>query len=434
MYEVSLKRKGTHTYSMGDYHFVQGRKYVIPAVLFQKLECEYFDSQKIEVLDVAKRVDAKQVFPLGFDLVTTHVPWSYSGGNITAPKIYPKVDTHLNIKVSWCTQDSWNGYGSFITSLTGALKKYTKVGMVRHRSGFPDNIVVNDDRTKNDVTIHCDVPQYFKFTNEKYKVAFTMYEATKMPDLWRSLLNQMDLILVPCRFNRDVFISDGIYKPVRVVPLAARNAGQVLERVRTGYEPFTFLSWGQFDRDGRKGEAVLARAFAEEFEGEKNVKLILKGGPSWIFPHVTKEDPRIEFINKFISEEEMTSLMQRADCGVFPSKGEGWGLCPMEAAASGMPVIITNWSAMYDWAHPDYFYLLDIKQLEFANYPHPYYNCGYWAQVDVTELRKQMRYVFGHQTAAKRKGLNAAKYISKYYNWDNTARALVNILSEELKA
>ncbi|NIV10096.1 MAG: glycosyltransferase, partial [Aliifodinibius sp.] len=50
-----------------------------------------------------------------------------------------------------------------------------------------------------------------------------------------------------------------------------------------------------------------------------------------------------------VSDEEMVAMNMRADCFVFPAKGEGWGLPPFEAAAMGITPIIPDKGAFTEW-------------------------------------------------------------------------------------
>ena len=49
---------------------------------------------------------------------------------------------------------------------------------------------------------------------------------------------------------------------------------------------------------------------------------------------------------KFVPDEDLPALYAGADLFVWPSAYEGWGLPPMEAMASGVPVIVSNGGAL----------------------------------------------------------------------------------------
>lgn len=63
------------------------------------------------------------------------------------------------------------------------------------------------------------------------------------------------------------------------------------------------------------------------------------------FGDVTLDSQRITHLG-YVSDEELLGLYRRALCLVFPSFYEGFGLPPLEAMASGCPVITSRTSAM----------------------------------------------------------------------------------------
>ena len=56
----------------------------------------------------------------------------------------------------------------------------------------------------------------------KLLVAFTTWETDRLPDEWLDILGRFDRVLVPSRFNADVFASSGLTVPIAVVPHIAR--------------------------------------------------------------------------------------------------------------------------------------------------------------------------------------------------------------------
>jgi hypothetical protein len=102
----------------------------------------------------------------------------------------------------------------------------------------------------------------------------------------------------------------------------------------------------------RKGADLLLDAYARAFAGRDDVTLVIKdfGGDSvykgadrsalqqWV-----AEDrlPRIELIDRDLSDDEMAALYRACDVLVHPYRGEGFGMPVLEAMAAGLPVIVT---------------------------------------------------------------------------------------------
>lgn len=73
-------------------------------------------------------------------------------------------------------------------------------------------------RHRTDVKIINLTPEHFSRLTEPdcVNIGYTMFETTRIPDLWVDACNRMQGILVPCRWNREVFQRSGVRVPVRV--------------------------------------------------------------------------------------------------------------------------------------------------------------------------------------------------------------------------
>jgi hypothetical protein len=70
------------------------------------------------------------------------------------------------------------------------------------------------------------------------------------------------------------------------------------------------------------------------------------------------------FENRLPTQEAVAALMRSADCGVFCSRAEGWGLESSEMMSLSKPVILTNYSGHTEYANSDNSLLIDIDYLE----------------------------------------------------------------------
>lgn len=106
----------------------------------------------------------------------------------------------------------------------------------------------------------------------------------------------------------------------------------------------------------RKRSDLVEDCFNEIYRKNKNIELTLKyshqphKGKSWEDERQLASGgewlrPGTRHIYETLSHSEMISLMNFHDVLVYPSEGEGFGLIPLEAMATGMPVIST-----FEWA------------------------------------------------------------------------------------
>ena len=101
----------------------------------------------------------------------------------------------------------------------------------------------------------------------------------------------------------------------------------------------------------RKNIKSLVRAFEKlRFDHpDLQVKLILIGGESPLFADIglTIKDFKEDIILKgFVDDEVLRSYYRQASLVAYPSLYEGFGLPPLEAMASGVPVVTSNTSSL----------------------------------------------------------------------------------------
>ncbi len=98
----------------------------------------------------------------------------------------------------------------------------------------------------------------------------------------------------------------------------------------------------------RKNIARAIKAF--DNLNPKGYQLVIAGGKGWNYEDVfqaikNSKSGRIKYLN-YISHQEKIALLQSAQCFVFPSLWEGFGLPVLEAMSLGTPVITSNISAL----------------------------------------------------------------------------------------
>ena len=84
---------------------------------------------------------------------------------------------------------------------------------------------------------------------------------------------------------------------------------------------------------------------------EKELTLVIAGGKGWLWKEtlsaVEKSPVKDKiFLIGFVQKKEKPCLYQLADIFVYPSLFEGFGYPPLEAMASGLPVIASNNSSL----------------------------------------------------------------------------------------
>lgn len=274
------------------------------------------------------------------------------------------------------------------------------------------------------------LPDWWEFVDAEPLVGFTMHEATRLPAEWPGFINKSAAAcLVPCEWNRQVFLDSGVRVPVKVARFGVDpDHFWELERRREGWEPYTFLWHGNGGSDMRKGWDVAYTAFTRAFGGRRDVRLVLHfRQPLCGMP--TFADENVEMLVGFLDRPAWRGLLQCADAFVFPSRGEGWGLPPREAAATGLPVLAPGFGGtaeeLHEWAIP-----IRVGGMSAAQYgTYLAGDVGEWAEPDVDHLVELMRWCETHREDAAKVGHLAAIAMRKQ-TWARTARAILDTVEE----
>jgi glycosyltransferase involved in cell wall biosynthesis len=121
--------------------------------------------------------------------------------------------------------------------------------------------------------------------------------------------------------------------------------------------PFRFLCVGKWEE--RKGIAGLARCFSTIFGSEEDVELLLHAHNPYL-PGFAMErtlaalglgggQRRTIRPSMPLDAPALAALYRDCHAFVLPTRAEGWGLPILEAMASGLPTIATNYSAQQDY-------------------------------------------------------------------------------------
>ena len=260
------------------------------------------------------------------------------------------------------------------------------------------------------------------------KVIYTMFESTKIPDDWVSYLEEADKVIVPSRWCRDVFANSGI--KADVIPLGFDDdvfTFKERHNRRDKKEVFTFLHYNAFNI--RKGFLEVFKAFREEFQPDEPVRMVFKTTLRSLPVPVTKAKyPNIDVINEKYTEKQLVDLLHNSDAFVFPSRGEGFGMTPLEAMATGLPTIVPNAHGISEYFDKDLMYEVKVSgecpglYLKYKNE-----DVGKMVICDVADLRKQMRYIYEHQDEAIERGRKASRYV-RQWTFRKTASKLKEVI------
>jgi len=291
-----------------------------------------------------------------------------------------------------------------------------------------------------------------EFKGNGKKIAYTMFETVEWADEFLDNLNQVDAVIVPSEWNKQGLIDSGYTKPVYVAPHGyQKREFPLLDRRKERREEglWTFLHYNAGEL--RKGWDLVLKAFIEEFKPEDKVKLILKTFGQHevaINEFLTSTDSpmkkKVEVISYAFDKKTMRRMMNRSDVFVFPSRGEGLGMPPLEAMSTGMQCIATKAHAHLDFWHDDMLpvsaKLVKSPYMTYINKSKQMINdCEsvkntkcHWYEPNLEELKKQMRWTYEHQEESRKAGKRSAKFVKANWGMEKKAEGIAKVIKEIL--
>lgn len=273
---------------------------------------------------------------------------------------------------------------------------------------------------KAPVQINFAHPSWWSFYKDQYKIGYTPWESTALQPGWQQHIDAVDELWVTSPWLAGVF--KDTHPNIHVYEHGIDPLYKTVKRRGNG-DKFKFLHIGA--PSVRKGADLTIKAFIEVFGGRSDVTLTMKGTPEFklggeeiIYPD------NVSFINKQMTREELRDLYLDHDVFVYPTWGEGFGLMPLEALATGMPVIATDEILPYrDWTIPLYG--------EWTESPWQSMHPGQMIKPDYDELCRLMKRVYNLSDLYSGAFESQARDVHARYDWDTlTASAWDHIVKK----
>ncbi len=275
------------------------------------------------------------------------------------------------------------------------------------------------------------------------RVGYTVWDTTRLPDTWAKPLTMVDRIWVPSYWARGVLGDNGVdvarvdVMPEGVDAVVFRPDGPRIENI-ANLPGFKFVNVGKFEE--RKATGEMIKAFDDEFAGEKDVWFVVSCYNPFekgfdlraAIRALNLRDPgRLLFIPPVPTHLDVAKLYRSCDAFLGASRAEGWGLCHMEAAACGLPLVTTNYSAPAEWAAGQA-YFLDYEMTEVKT---PFFirrdgDQGEWAEPDWGQFRRVMRHLVNNPDEARWRGQEISGHVRGNYAWPVTARKGADLIRE----
>lgn len=284
----------------------------------------------------------------------------------------------------------------------------------------------------SDVEIWFEQPHNVRWTNENaYKICYVPWESTALPGLdycdrsWYDVMNSADEVWTPSPLIAKWFKEYmGILPPVFVYEHGVDPIWSPVKR--TVNDKFKFLHVGM--EALRKGGPDTIKAFRLAFPDPKraDVELTMKTTPNgnkigWL--------RGINFVNEMTTIDKLVGLFHDHHAYVYPSYGEGFGLTPLQAMATGMPTItVPSWAPYSEFLDPN----LSLNS-KLVSSPWPRIHPGMMFQPSIDDLVDSMRYVYNNYDSTADFAHDQVAGISKRYDWKNLTKDTFESLEKRLK-
>lgn len=242
---------------------------------------------------------------------------------------------------------SYFGYAYTYDEIQRHLQRYTNNG---------ENLRLDLNSPKAGVQLYYGSPHGF-FYPHQYKIQMTQWESTLVPPNWVEHAKEYDEWWTANQFGADAFINAGV--PAEKIHVFEHGVDSAVwwphKRERGDVLRFLHVDSGS----PRKRADLAIKAFKKAFGNNPKYELTLKhshynhSAANWKDKAVLAtrgewHSSNIRHIKENMSLEDLKALYDFHDVLVYPSEGEGFGLIPLQALATGMPVISTGRWCSYE--------------------------------------------------------------------------------------
>lgn len=313
---------------------------------------------------------------------------------------------------------------------------------------LPDRMLSRVTQTfRDDAVFTFEHPGAYHYLQGAMKIGMLTYESTVVPSHWVLEVNQhLDLLLLPSAFCFDIFQKAGVPKDRMAVLPYGYDPEIYFPSVHSEKDPkdatWRFLTVASpHKREGiEKVLAAYRAAFSDKDDVSLSIKLnYLPGKKTKPFEYAALGDavckfsadpnaPKVSLLPDYLPPTGVADLYRQASCLVSATRGEGFGLVFLEAAACNLPIIVTGWSGHMDFVHH-----ADTRLVSYTLRPaaEMQYDCqskeSLLASPDVNDLSQKMRDAFDQRST--RPAAPHRDWLTRY-TWQNLAAEFVDLIGE----
>lgn len=245
----------------------------------------------------------------------------------------------------------------------------------------------------------------------------TMWETNWLPPEFSDYLHNFEKVIVPSLHNFDLFSQH--HDNVHVIPLGVdRNIWYSKPMPRT--DKYKILCGGS--EWYRKGLDVVLETFLKL--NLPNAELHIKIVPPHLFAPKDLNYPNVVIHDQWMTEEEERDLVCSMDCFISVSRGEGFGLMPLQAISAGVPTILSDAHGHREFSD------LATHRIPTTSVPTAkgvWQNMGDWDEPDREALAEAIKDIGKNRERYRQQAETNAPETAAF-NWDTAANQLLQIV------
>ena len=341
------------------------------------------------------------------------------------------------------------------------------------RSGLIGQIMKNSenkwgDEVKPDISFQVQLPNEWDPQLAHINIGITAAVETDICNpSWISNCNQMHAVIGPSHHTKDVLQRSGelrtevyvIHESYIESICSTENNIEHKELVDSKFEKidtkFNFLMMGQITSNtahtDRKNTFNTLKLFCDTFADNKDVGLVIKTNSG----HMTKIDrmvttsllqnaliqirgkkkyPKVYLSHGQMNDLEVAEVYKHEKIHVLLSltRGEGFGLPLLEAAASDLPIIVTNWSGHLDFMKLGRFGAVGYRMEKISSDRvdnQIFMENASWAEANYGEAQQKIRKIVSSYDTPKEWAVDLGKKVREQYSQEKISKLYTTFLS-----
>lgn len=285
---------------------------------------------------------------------------------------------------------------------------------------------------ENSVGIFFAYPDIYPTVRCKINVGYTGADSTG----WHITNNQflpsticnkyMDYMLTPSEFSKKNMINCGTNIPIYIFPHGI-DTNLLKPKKRFLKDKFIISYCGELS--DRKGTKDLINTFINLFHNDEDIELHLRANDHMYYycgneiDNLCKNHNNIKLTWNNEGQEDISQYYYNSDLYIYPSKADWYGMTPIEALATGLPVIATATNGYYEFIN-HFINKLNYVETSIGS-KHPYLK-GNWFDVNPKEIEKAIHRHFleieNGPYGNKRTFEIAAPYIHENFSWESVTK------------